>query len=384
MEFKRNIHSKLPSVGTSIFAVMSGLANEVGAINLSQGFPDFPISSDLISKVQDYMQKGFNQYAPMPGVLALREAIAVKTMETYGLQYDPATEITITSGATEALFDIITAVVHPNDEVIIIEPAYDSYAPAVELSGGVTRFSALELPDYKINWQEVMSLINSRTRMIIINTPHNPTGSVLDSNDLLNLQKITSGTDILILSDEVYEHLIFDKKRHESVCYYPELASRSFVVGSFGKTFHATGWKTGFVLAPKELTTELRKVHQFVTFASNTPVQYALSDFIKDQANYDYVPLFYQQKRDYFANLLKGSRFKIMPCYGTYFQLLNYEAITDESEMDFAVRLTKEFGVATVPVSPFYHNQQNNQMLRVCFAKGEDTLQKAAEILNKI
>jgi len=384
MEYNRTIHSKLPHVGTSIFAVMSGLANETGAINLSQGFPDFPISEELIAYVHQYMLKGFNQYAPMPGLLALREAIALKTWDTYHISYDPAGEITITAGATEALFDIITAVVHPLDEVIIIEPAYDSYAPAVELCGGITRFSSLQLPDYKINWEEIKSLINTKTRLIIINTPHNPTGSILKSQDLLELQNIIRNTDILVLSDEVYEHLIFDGMRHESVCFYPELAERSFVVGSFGKTFHATGWKTGFILAPKNLTHELRKVHQFVTFASNTPVQHALADYIKEKTHYDYVPAFYQQKRDYFTHLIKDSRFGIIPCHGTYFQLLNYEGISDENELDFAIRLTKEFGVATVPVSPFYHNKQNNKMLRVCFAKGEETLQKAAEILNRI
>jgi methionine aminotransferase len=384
MEYNRTIHSKLSHVGTSIFAVMSGLANETGAINLSQGFPDFPISEELIAYVHQYMLKGFNQYAPMPGLLALREAIALKTWDTYHISYDPAGEITITAGATEALFDIITAVVHPLDEVIIIEPAYDSYAPAVELCGGITRFSSLQLPDYKINWEEIKSLINTKTRLIIINTPHNPTGSILKSQDLLELQNIIRNTDVLVLSDEVYEHLIFDGMRHESVCFYPELAERSFVVGSFGKTFHATGWKTGFILAPKNLTHELRKVHQFVTFASNTPIQHALADFIKEKAHYDYVPAFYQQKRDYFTHLIKDSRFGIIPCHGTYFQLLNYEGISDENELDFAIRLTKEFGVATVPVSPFYHNKQNNKMLRVCFAKGEETLQKAAEILNRI
>lgn len=384
MLYKRDLHSKLPDVGTSIFAVMSGLANETGAINLSQGFPDFPISQELIELVNQNMLKGLNQYAPMPGVMALREGIAQKIWDTYGISYHPDTEITITSGATEALFDIITAVVHPGDEVIIIEPAYDSYAPAVELAGGTVRFSSLQIPDFSINWQEVKSLMNVHTRMIIINTPHNPTGSVLGKEDLLELQKITDGTDVLVLSDEVYEHIIFDKKRHESVCYYPELAQRSFVVGSFGKTFHATGWKTGYILAPQNLMAEVRKVHQFVTFTSNTPIQYALAEYIKDQAHYDYVPAFYQQKRDYFAGLVKDSRFKIMPCYGTYFQLLDYSQISNEPELDFAVRLTKKFGVATVPVSPFYHDKRDHRLLRVCFAKGEETLQKAAEILNRI
>jgi methionine aminotransferase len=384
MDYKRPVFSKLPDVGTSIFAVMSGLANEVGAINLSQGFPDFPISGELIELVSRFMREGYNQYAPMPGVLALREGIAAKTWDTYQMAYDPISEITITPGATEALFSIITSVVHPGDEVIIIEPAYDSYAPAIELCGGVVRHSVLQLPDYHVHWDEIKSLITIHTRMIIINTPHNPTGAVLQKSDLLELQKITDGTDILVLSDEVYEHLIFDGIRHESVCWYPELAKRSYVVGSFGKTFHATGWKTGFILAPHDLMVEVRKVHQFVTFASNTPVQYALAEFIKDKTHYDYVPTFYQQKRDFFVNALQGSRFQIIPCHGTYFQLLNYDGISDENELDFAIRLTKEFGVATVPVSPFYHDKQSNKMLRVCFAKGEETLSKAAEILKSI
>ncbi len=381
MDSKVQLSSKLPNVGTSIFAVMSGMANEVGAINLSQGFPDFPISEELIGLVHQYMCKGYNQYAPMPGVMALRESIAKKAFDTFGVTYNPDSEITITAGATEALFSIITAMIKPLDEAIIIEPAYDSYAPAVELCGGVVRFSSLQLPDYKVNWKEVASLVSSRTRLIIINTPHNPTGSVLTAADMEELQKIVKGTDIVILSDEVYEHLIFDNMRHESVCYYPELVGRSFVVGSFGKTFHATGWKTGFIMAPKELTAEVRKVHQFVTFASNTPIQYAIADFMRDKAHYDYVPSFYQQKRDFFAGLLANSRFKVVPCHGTYFQLLEYSAISQENELDFAVRLTKENGVATVPVSPFYHNKQDNKMLRVCFAKSEETLRKAAEIL---
>jgi methionine aminotransferase len=377
-------HDKLPHIGTSIFAVMSGLANETGAINLSQGFPDFPISEKLISLVNTKMREGHNQYAPMPGVLALREAIAEKVWNTYKIPYHADTEITITAGATEALFSIITAVVHQGDEVIIIEPAYDSYAPVVELSGGVVRYVSLKVPDYSIDWELLKKLINTKTKLIIINTPHNPTGSVLKSSDLMQLQQITEGTDIMVLSDEVYEHLIYDGIRHESVCHYPELATRSFVVGSFGKTFHATGWKVGFILSPKLLTAQVRKVHQFVTFAVNTPVQMALAEFIKDEENYINVPNLFESKRDFFTKAVAGSKFELVPCHGTYFQLLNYQNISDENEYDFAVRLTKEHGVATIPVSSFYHDKQNNHMLRVCFAKGEDTLSKAAEILNKI
>ncbi len=381
MNFTGKVSSRLPHAGTSIFAVMSGLANEVGAINLSQGFPDFPISEDLIELVNKYMHKGFNQYAPMPGVPALREAIAAKAFDTFGITYDPQTEVTVTAGATEAIFCVITAMIHPGDEAIIIEPAYDSYAPAVELSGGIVRYSSLQVPSYTINWPEIESLINSRTKLIMINTPHNPTGSVLSAHDLKELDRITRNTNIVVMSDEVYEHLIFDGLRHESVCYYPELASRSFVIGSFGKTFHTTGWKTGFILAPAVLMAEVRKVHQFVVFASNTPIQHAVAEFLNKKENYTQLPAFYQQKRDLFAGLVKNSRFKIIPSYGTYFQLLDYSAISDEKELDFATRITREFGVASVPVSPFYHDKQDNHVLRFCFAKTEETLVKAAEIL---
>lgn len=384
MDFNNTIKSRLPNAGTSIFAVMSGLANEVGAINLSQGFPDFPISMELVDLVHQYMKKGFNQYAPMPGVPALREAIAKKAIETFGITYDPATEITVTAGATEAIFCVITAMIHPGDEAIIIEPAYDSYAPAVELCGGVVKYSSLQVPGYTINWPEVESLISNRTRMIMINTPHNPTGSVLSASDMMHLDRITRNTNIVVMSDEVYEHLIFDGIRHESACYYPELASRSFIIGSFGKTFHTTGWKTGFIMAPAVLMAEVRKVHQFVVFASNTPVQYAVAEYLNKKENYLQLPAFYQQKRDLFAGLIKESRFRIIPSYGTYFQLLDYSAISDEKELDFAVRITKEYGVASVPVSPFYHDKQDNHVLRFCFAKTEETLVKAAEILCKI
>lgn len=382
--FEGTLISKLPHTGTSIFAIMSGLANEVGAINLSQGFPNFPVSEKLISLVNHYMQQGMNQYAPMQGVMALREAISAKVSNTYGIKYDPATEINITAGATQAIFSVITALVGSGDEVIIIEPAYDSYAPAVELNGGTVRYSTLNLPDYSVNWAEIRSLVNSRTRLIIINSPHNPTGSVLAAADLLELDKITRGTDIVVLSDEVYEHLIFDGLRHESICYYPSLASRSFVIGSFGKTFHTTGWKTGFVLAPANLMTEFRKAHQFIVFAGNTPMQYALAEFLNDPDNYNYLPGFYQQKRDFFLNQIRGSRFRIIPCHGTYFQLLDYSDISEESELDFAIRLTREFKVASVPVSPFYHEKKDYRVLRFCFAKTEETLGKAGEILKGI
>jgi len=276
---------------------------------------------------------------------------------------------------------VITAMIHPGDEAIIIEPAYDSYAPAVELCGGIVRYSSLQIPSYTINWPEVKSLINSRTKMIMINTPHNPTGSVLSASDLKELDHITRNSNIVVMSDEVYEHLIFDGIRHESVCYYPQLAERSFVIGSFGKTFHTTGWKTGFIMAPAVLMAEVRKVHQFVVFTSNTPIQYAVADYLKNKENYLQLPAFYQQKRDLFTGLIKESRFRIIPSYGTYFQLLDYSAISNEKELDFAVRVTKEYGVASVPVSPFYHDKQDNHVQRFCFAKTEETLIKAAEIL---
>jgi methionine transaminase len=376
--------SKLPNAGTSIFAVMSGLANEVGAINLSQGFPNFPVSEKLIELVYKYMKEGMNQYAPMQGVLPLREAIAEKVQDTYGISYDPVHEINITAGATEAIYGVIAAIIRPGDEAIVIEPAYDSYAPAIELNGGIARYSSLKVPGYSINWAEVRSLINSGTKLIIINSPHNPTGAILGASDLAELNKITLGTNIVVMSDEVYEHLIFEGHRHESICWYPSLASRSFVIGSFGKTFHTTGWKTGFVLAPANLMVEFRKAHQFIVFAGNTPMQYAMAEYLRDKENYIHLPEFYQQKRDYFVKLISGSRFKIIPSLGTYFQLLDYSLISDENEMEFAVRLTREFGLASVPVSPFYHEKEEHKVLRFCFAKTEETLERAAEILGRI
>lgn len=382
--FKGNIISKLPRVETSIFAVMSGLAVKHKAINLSQGFPDFPVSEKLISSIHDKMKQGFNQYAPMAGVPALRAQIAKKAAFTYGVDYDLESEVTITAGATQALFTAITAFISDQDEVIIFEPAYDSYGPAVRLNGGVAKYIQLKLPNYRIDWQEVIQKITHRTKMIIINTPHNPSGSILSERDMLNLQRITKNTDIIILSDEVYEHIIFDGKKHESVCAYPELVERSIVVGSFGKTFHATGWKIGFVMAPENLMNEFRKAHQFNVFAVNTPIQHALADYMTDAENYLHLGEFYQQKRDYFVERLKTSRFKIIPSYGTYFQLLDYSNISDENEMDFAKRLITEKGLACIPVSAFYHKKDENKTLRFCFAKGEETLEKAAEILCKI
>lgn len=384
LQFKGQIFSKLPNAGTSIFAVMSKMAHEHGAVNLSQGFPDFPISSALISRVHHYMKQGFNQYAPMPGVLSLREAIAAKQEAAYGVSYDPNDEITITAGATQALFTAISSFVKEADEVIIFEPAYDSYAPSVIAQGGIVKYAELQAPYFRIDWDAVKRMVSNRTRMIIINSPHNPTGSLLDASDLKELEAICADTDIIVLSDEVYEHLIFDGHVHQSVCRFPGLTERSLVVGSFGKTFHATGWKTGFVLAPKELTKEFRKHHQFVVFASNTPVQYALADFLQDSKNYSELAGFYQQKRDFFAQGLAASRFNLLPCYGTYFQLVDYSNISDEPEMQFAERLVKEHGVAVIPVSAFYHRQLNQSLIRLCFAKTEETLSKALTLLCKV
>jgi len=382
--FPGTIKSKLPRTGTSIFAVMSKLAGDHDAINLSQGFPDFDVSSELIGLINHYMLKGHNQYAPMPGVPLLRERIAQKVENTYGIKYNPETEINICAGATQGIYTVIASMVRDEDEVIIFEPAYDSYAPAVELCGGIVKYARMRPPEYSINWPEVARMVSHRTRMIIINSPHNPTGSILSKDDLLALQHLTKNTDICILSDEVYEHLIFDGQAHESVCKYPGLAERSFITASFGKTFHATGWKMGYVLAPENLMKEYRKSHQFVVFACNTPVQHAIADFLADENNYNTLATFYQQKRDYFASLIQGSRFGVLPCSGTYFQLLDYSGISDEKEMAFATRLIKEYGVGTIPVSPFYHKGGEHKVLRVCFAKKDETLEKAAKILCKI
>ncbi len=381
LSFPTPISTKLPGTGTSIFAVMSQLALENQAINLSQGFPDFEVSAELIEKINFFMKKGFNQYAPMPGVPALRKAIARKAFETYGLDYDADREVTITAGATQAIYTAVSAIIRPGDEAIILEPAYDSYGPAVRLNGGVPRYSQLRIPGFGIDWDQVNGLVNAKTRMIIINTPHNPTGSVLSAEDMAILQVFADRHDLVVVSDEVYEHLIYDGLVHQSACRFPHLASRSFVIGSFGKTFHATGWKMGYVLAPEKLTEELRKVHQFLVFSCNTPIQHAIAEYLADSRHYTGLGDFYQEKRDLLANLLKGSRFRIIPSFGTYFQLVDYSAISDEPEFEFAVRITREHGVATIPISPFYGSGLNNRTLRLCFAKKEETLREAASRL---
>lgn len=383
-KFEGRIISKLPNQETSIFAVMSKMAAEHNAINLSQGFPDFEVSPKLIELVNKFMKEGHNQYAPMTGIEVLRKRIVAKVKDLYGAEYDQDNEINITAGATQAIFTVISAMIKEEDEAIVFEPAYDSYTPSVKLNGGRVKYCKLRESDFKIDWDEVPGMISHRTKLIIINSPHNPTGNVIDEEDMKRLEQITRNTDICILSDEVYQHLIYDGVEHQSICRFPELAKRSFVVGSFGKTFHATGWKMGYVLAPSNLMEEFRKAHQFVVFACNTPVQYAIAEYLKSKRNYLGVSDMYQKKRDYFVKLLKKSRFKIVPSYGTYFQLVDYSEISDEDDMAFAKRLIKEFGIASIPLSPFYSQPVDLKLLRLCFTKKEDTLKKAAEVLCKI
>jgi methionine transaminase len=382
--FSGTISSKLPHVGTTIFSTMSKLAMEHNAINLSQGFPDFECPQALVTAVNTAMKEGHNQYAPMPGVMRLREMIAEKTEELYGAKYNPETEIMVTAGATQAIYTAIAATIREGDEVIIFEPAYDCYEPAIELNGGKTIYLQLQAPDYTINWNEVKKRVNHHTRMIIINSPHNPCGSILTAEDMKILEKITKNTEIIILADEVYEHIIFDGHRHESMAKYPNLASRSFIISSFGKTFHTTGWKVGYCLAPKELMTEFRKVHQFNVFCVNTPMQYGIAEFLKNKSHYNDLGPFYQAKRDTFNKLLEGSRFSFVASPGTYFQLLSYERITKEKDADYAIRLIKENGLASIPISVFYHKPIFDNMLRFCFAKRDETLEKAAAILRSI
>jgi methionine transaminase len=384
MHYPDLIQSKLPNAGTTIFSVMSKLAAEHNAINLSQGFPDFNADKNLVALVNKSMKEGHNQYAPMPGLMSLREILAQKTEELYGAKYNPETEITITAGATQAIFTAISAIIREEDEVIIFEPAYDCYQPAIELNGGKTIYLQLKTPGYYIDWEEVKKVMSHRTRMIIINTPHNPTGSIMSEADMKQLEKLTNDTGIVIISDEVYEHIIFDGKAHQSVARFPKLAERSFIISSFGKTFHTTGWKTGYCVAPQNLMAEFRKVHQFLVFAGNTPIQHALSEYLKEKEEYLALGKFYQEKRDYFLKQIRNSRFSYNPAAGTYFQLLGYKKISKEKDTDFAVRLTKEFGLASIPVSVFYHEKTDNNVLRFCFAKKEETLEKAIAIINKI
>ncbi len=379
------LHSKLPDVGTTIFAVMSARAQAVGAVNLGQGFPDFAPDALLVSLVAEAMAKGHNQYAPMPGLITLREAMAAQAVTHYGKQYDPETEVTITSGATEALFDAIAAVVHPGDEVIVLEPSYDCYVPAIRMAGGTPVIVKLRLPDYSIDWPTLQAAVTPRTRALLINTPHNPTGAILTSADMEALAALTYGTDILIISDEVYEHIIYDDALHQSVARYPALAERSFVIGSFGKSLHVTGWKLGYCLAPKALTTEFRKVHQFVTFASNHPMQWAIAQYLNQKPDFaSALRSFYQKQRDYFSQLMLGTRFTPLPSRGTYFQLYAYDKIVDKPDTDFALWLNDTHKVASIPISAFYSDGTDAHIVRFCFAKRNSTLEAAAAQLQKV
>ena len=384
--FTPSLRSRLPAVGTTVFARMSALAAEHGAVNLGQGFPDFECDPKLQGMVSDAMRAGHNQYPPMAGVPALRDAIAARVLALYGHAYDANAEITVTCGATEALMTAILCSVHPGDEAIVIEPAYDSYAPAITLAGGVVVPVAMEVgPDgYSVPWSKLAAAVTPRTRLIVINSPHNPTGSVLREADLRALADIVRGTDILILSDEVYEHMVYDCARHESVCRYPELAARAFVVSSFGKTYHVTGWKVGYVAAPAPLMAEFRKVHQYNVFTVNTPMQHGIASYMADPAPWRELPAFYQRKRDLFREGLEGSRFTLLPADGTYFQCVKYDAISGLPEAAFAEWLTSEIKVAAIPVSAFYSEPTESGVVRFCFAKKDETLKLALERLARL
>ncbi|PVY78550.1 2-keto-4-methylthiobutyrate aminotransferase [Cupriavidus alkaliphilus] len=376
--------SRLPGVGTTIFTVMSALAAEKNAVNLGQGFPDFDCDPSIVDAVAGAMRAGHNQYPPMAGVPRLRQAIAAKIASLYGHQYSWDTEITVTAGATQGILTAILCAVHPGDEVIVLEPCYDSYLPAIELAGATAVPVALEAPAFRVPFDKLAAAITPRTRMILVNTPHNPTGTIWRAGDMDQLAQILAGTDILLLSDEVYEHMVYDGQQHESVSRHPELARRSFVISSFGKTYHVTGWKIGYVAAPAALMAEFRKVHQFNVFTVNTPVQHGLADYMADPAPYLQLSAFYQAKRDFFRAGLAGSRFKLLPSDGTYFQCVDYSAISDLSEADFAMWLTREIGVAAIPVSAFYSQPRESGVVRFCFAKKEETLALALERLGKL
>ena len=380
------LQSRLPAVGTTIFTVMSSLAARYNAVNLGQGFPDFGCDPELIDAVTAAMHDGLNQYPPMSGIAPLRAAIAQKISSLYGTQYNAETEITVTAGATQGVLTTMLCCVHPGDEVIVIEPAYDCYVPAIELAGGIPIFVSMRLDasGYHTPWDAVAAVVTNKTRLIIINSPHNPTGSVLRAADLNRLSEIVDGTDILILSDEVYEHMVFDSALHESVCRYPALAARSFVVSSFGKTYHVTGWKIGYVAAPAPLMAEFRKVHQFNVFTVNTPVQHAIAAYMQKPEPYLNLPAFYQKKRDQFRAGLANSRLRLLPANGTYFQCVDYSAVSSMSESDFATWLTTEIGVAAIPVSAFYRTPRESGVVRFCFAKKEATLMAALEKLTKV
>lgn len=375
------IPSKLPNVGTTIFTVMSALANEYKAVNLGQGFPDYPMSEELVALVNEAMKNNYNQYPPMPGWMPLREAIAEKATFLYQSSLNPDTEITITPGGTYAIYSSLTAILHPGDEVIVFEPCYDSYIPNIEINGATAVPVPLVFPDYHIDWDLVKNAVTEKTKAIIINSPHNPTGSVLSEKDIEELRKTVEGTNIFIISDEVYEHLIFDNIPHQSILRYPDLLERSFVCFSFGKTYNCTGWKLGYCVAPAALTKEFRKVHQFNAFTCFTPTQVALANFLKNKEVYLTLSSIMQEKRDYFIELMQQTRFTLQRSYGSYFICGTYEKISDEADKDFAVRLTKEAGVATIPVSTFYQSGKDDKVLRFCFSKKKETLEAAVEKL---
>lgn len=378
------LQSKLPNVGTTIFTVMSALATEHNAINLGQGFPDYPMDEALTDLVSKAMQDGYNQYAPMPGHLALREAIAQKVQRLYGTTIHPDSEITITPGGTYAIYSAITAAIGPGDEVIVFEPAYDSYIPNIEINGGKVVRIPLQFPDYSIDWDAVRKAISPRTKMILLNSPHNPTGAVLSETDIAQLRSTVAGTNILIMSDEVYEHLIFDGRQHQSMLRYPDLYERSFVSFSFGKVYNCTGWKLGYCIAPPAFTKEFRKVHQFNCFSCHSPVQVALAQYLQLEEPYQRLSGQLQAKRDYFRQLMKATPFEVVPSFGSYFEMYSYANISQESDTNMAMRLVKECGVATIPASAFYVDGDDHKVLRFCFAKKETTLEAAVERLKKI
>ena len=376
--------SKLPNLETTIFAVMSGLANKHNALNLSQGYPNFDGDQKLFNLVTKAMNSGYNQYAHMYGDPDLRLAIKDKTELLYNTSYHPETEITVTVGATQAIYTIISAFVRQDDEVIVFRPAYDSYIPSIKINGGIPVSIQLKTPDFKVDWSEVRQKINSKTKMIVINTPHNPSGTVFSKGDMLQLQELTKNTSIIVLSDEVYEHIIFDGEKHQSACLFPDLKSRSFMVSSLGKSFHNTGWKIGYCCAPKDLMEEFRKLHQFTVFSVNHPTQKGIADYMQDPNTYLELSSFFQKKRDLFLDNIKGSRFKFIPSKGTYFQQLDYSEITNENDFDFAKRLIVDYGVASIPPSVFNEDKLDEKVLRFCFAKTDDILIKAGEILSKL
>lgn len=383
--YKYSIPSKLPHVETNIFTIMGGLATANNAVNLAQGFPNYEVDPHLITLVDTAMKQGYNQYSPMAGHIGLREVISEKIEILYGTHYHPEKEVTITTGATQAIYGIISSFIGPGDEVILFKPAYDCYEPAIEINGGIPILIPLQGKAYTIDWDLFRSKITERTKLVIINTPHNPSGTVLSSDDLLQLQESLQGTNIIVISDEVYEHIVFDQYEHESVAKYPDLASRSFICASFGKTFHTTGWRIGYCAGPELLMQEFRKSHQFNVFCANHPMQAALAIFLKKPETYTGLSSFFQEKRDFFINAIKGSRFTLTPSQGTYFQLLDYEKITNENDVALAKRLIIEYGIASIPISVFNVDQKNNtHQLRFCFAKTTETLEKAAEILCSI